>query len=52
MSEDTANRLQKALEAQMCDDDFNIPSSVQRDKGLVWLEGWFDVGAALREAQS
>jgi len=44
-------RLTFALDQQMewqSDDD--TPSSVQRDKGLVWLEGWFDLPAALAAA--
>jgi hypothetical protein len=24
-----------------------LPSSMQQEKGLVWLEGWFDLRAAL-----
>jgi hypothetical protein len=39
-----------ALEKQMnaaTDDDFHLPSSVHRDQGRVWLEGWFDLPAAL-----
>ncbi len=37
-----------ALEAQMeAMDDETIPSSIHRDKGLVWLEGWFDLDAAI-----
>ena len=41
-------RVKLALEAQMeAMDDETIPSSIQRDKGLVWLEGWFDLDAAI-----
>lgn len=40
--------LVEALQAQMEEQSDDItPSSVQRDKGLVWLEGWFDISAAL-----
>jgi hypothetical protein len=42
--------LRMALEKQMnaaTDDDFHLPSSVHRDQGRVWLEGWFDLPAAL-----
>lgn len=39
----------EALKAQMeAQDDDTTPSSIQREKGLVWLEGWFDMKAALR----
>lgn len=42
-------RLAKAnLEAQMeAQADDTTPSSVQRDKGLVWLEGWFDLASMI-----
>ena len=39
----------EALKAQMeAQADDTTPSSIQREKGLVWLEGWFDMKAALR----
>ena len=41
----------KHLEAQMeAQADDTTPSSIQRAKGLVWLEGWFDLSAAVRSA--
>lgn len=43
----------KALAAQMdaqTDADCMVPSSIQRGKGLVWLEGWFDLAAAMPAA--
>lgn len=43
--------LREALLKQMDEQaDDNTPSSIQRDRGLVWLEGWFDLAAALIEA--
>ena len=36
-----------ALKAQMeAQADDTTPSSIHRGKGLVWLEGWFDLSAA------
>lgn len=42
--EDVARALREQMETWA--DDFT-PSSVMRDKGLIWLEGWFDLSAAL-----
>jgi hypothetical protein len=42
--------LREALEKQMNEHDEEVqclPSSVLRERGLVWLEGWFDLAAAL-----
>lgn len=37
-----------ALEKQMENEEVqNLPSSLCRERGLVWLEGWFDFHAAL-----
>ena len=44
-----AVKVDEAMLKQMDEQaDDNTPSSIQRDKGLVWLEGWFDLAAALR----
>lgn len=45
-----AELLAKALQAQMDaqdDDSFNLPSSIHREQGRIWLEGWFDLNAAI-----
>ena len=36
----------------MQDQDENLPSSIARERGLVWLEGWFDLSAALSAQKS
>ena len=41
-------RVAKNMKRQMENEDENTPSSIQRDKGLIWLEGWFDMEAVLR----
>jgi hypothetical protein len=43
----SAGVLVEALEAQMEAQDENLPSSIARERGLVWLEGWFDFNSAL-----
>lgn len=40
MSEAIKNELIRQMEMQA---DDMTPSSIQREKGLVWLEGWFDL---------
>jgi hypothetical protein len=38
----------RAMEAQMEDEAVQtLPSSMCRERGLLWLEGWFDLAAAL-----
>ena len=45
-------KVARALKAQMEEQMDDItPSSIQREKGLVWLEGWFDLKAALDAAR-
>lgn len=45
---DKIEKVTRALLAQMeAQDDDMIPSSIQRGNGLVWLEGWFDLRAAI-----
>lgn len=41
-------RVVQNMKQQMENEDENTPSSIQRGKGLVWLEGWFDMAAVLR----
>ncbi len=42
-------RVREALEAQMeAQSDDTLPSSMHREAGRVWLEGWFDLRAALQ----
>ncbi len=41
-------KVARSLTDQMEDQDEALPSSIQRDKGLVWLEGWFDIKAAIQ----
>lgn len=36
--------LDRQMEAQA---DDTTPSSIQRQRGLVWLEGWFDLAAII-----
>lgn len=43
--------LTAALERQMQAYQGSL-DPLQRDGGLVWLEGWFDIGTALRSVQS
>lgn len=41
-------RVERELDRQMDQQaDDTTPSSIQRDKGLIWLEGWFDIPAAI-----
>ena len=40
-------RARAEFERQMEAQDFDLPASLQRDAGRVWLEGWFDLNAAL-----
>jgi hypothetical protein len=42
-----AGEVYKALEQQMEVQDEYLLSSLTRERGLVWLEGWFDLDAAL-----
>ena len=50
-AEDAVERVARALLAQLMEDqDEGLPSSVARDRGLVWLDGWFDLRAALSAA--
>ena len=42
--EAVANVLRYQMDMQA---DDNTPSSIQRDNGLIWLEGWFDLSAAI-----
>jgi hypothetical protein len=45
--------IRKALEEQMEQQaDDTTPSSIQRDKGLVWLEGWFDLSVVSQAAEA
>lgn len=46
MSEAIKNELIRQMEMQTED---MTPSSIQREKGLVWLEGWFDLDKALQQ---
>lgn len=47
--EEAAASLRSNLLLQMEErDDDDTPSSIQRGKGLVWLDGWFDLAAAIR----
>jgi hypothetical protein len=39
--------LEAELERQMEAQEENLPSSLARERGLVWLDGWFDLDAAL-----
>ena len=41
------SEVREALERQMEAQDEYLPSSIARERGLVWLDGWFDLGAAL-----
>lgn len=36
-----------ALKMQNITQDEHLPSSIAREQGLTWLEGWFDLPAAL-----
>lgn len=47
MSEAIKNELIRQMEMQA---DDTTPSSIQRDKGLTWLEGWFDLDSAYSHA--
>jgi hypothetical protein len=50
MTEDQMRDVVAALNAQMENDEVQqLPSSLCRERGLVWLEGWFDLSAALSE---
>jgi len=47
-SDDEVETVARALNSQMeAQADDLTPSSVQREKGLFWLEGWFDLKAAI-----
>ncbi len=47
---DLCERVARALTEQMeCQADDTTPSSIQRNKGMVWLEGWFDIPAAIKQ---
>jgi len=47
-SDDEVEAVARALNLQMeAQADDLTPSSVQREKGLFWLEGWFDLKAAI-----
>lgn len=41
------NEVREALERQMEAQDEYLPTSIARERGLVWLEGWFDIPGAL-----
>ena len=44
----TVERVARNLNEQMeAEQDEYTPSSVQRERGLIWLSGWFDLRAAL-----
>jgi hypothetical protein len=42
-----SEKLREALEKQIEGQDEMLPNSIARERGLVWLEGWFDLPAAL-----
>lgn len=51
----TGDAVREALEQQMdamTEDFVNLPSSIHREAGRVWLEGWFDIPAALNHGGS
>lgn len=45
--ERVASELTRQMEELPENRDEHFPSSLARDRGLVWLEGWFDLRAAL-----
>ncbi|NJC06548.1 hypothetical protein GGQ97_002341 [Sphingomonas kaistensis] len=48
----SVEEVRAELERQMEGQDETLPSSIARDRGLTWLEGWFDLPAALKEGHS
>lgn len=51
----TGDAVREALEKQMdamTEDFVDLPSSIHREAGRVWLEGWFDIPAALNHGGS
>lgn len=50
-AEDAVERVAKVLTEQMEEQDEHLPSSLARERGLVWLDGWFDLRAALAAMQ-
>lgn len=48
MTEELVERCREELKRQMeAQADDTTPSSIQRAKGLVWLDGWFDLTAII-----
>ena len=50
-AEDAVERVAASLAQQMEEQDEHLPSSLARERGLVWLDGWFDLRAALAAMQ-
>jgi hypothetical protein len=46
-TQEEIERVELALREQMEEQDETLPSSIARERGLVWLEGWFDLERAI-----